>query len=50
MENQRQQINLSLGLIHFLLLILILRAWFWGLPTSWGVLHIDIFPPGVYLK
>ncbi len=36
-----------LGLVIF---ILIITAWIWGLPTTWGKLHLDLFPPGVYLE
>jgi len=31
-------------------LCLVLAALWWGLPTTWGTLEIDIFPVGVYLK
>lgn len=38
------------GCLGLLIFVLVAWAWLYGLPTTWGVLHIDIFPPGVYLR
>ena len=38
------------GCFSLILGILAVWALWFGLPTTWGTLHIDIFPPGVYLK
>lgn len=40
----------GMGCLGVILSILAIVALFGGLPTTWGELHIDFFPPGVYLK
>ena len=37
------------GCVTFILGVLLIVALIWGLPTSWGTLEVDIFPPGIYL-
>jgi hypothetical protein len=37
------------GCLSLVVFVLLVSALLFGLPTSWGVLNIDIFPPGVYL-
>lgn len=36
--------------VKITLICLVLSALWWGLPTTWGTVHIDIFPVGVYLR
>lgn len=50
---QVESIQVNCGCFSFIILIaaiLVLWALWFGLPTSWGKLNIDIFPPGVYLE
>lgn len=37
------------GCDSIILTILVLWALWFGLPTPWGVLNIDIFPPAIRL-
>lgn len=38
------------GCFSCLALIFLVWAILFGLPTPWGVLDLDIFPPGIYLR
>ena len=38
------------GCLGLILVILVLWALWFGLPTTWGTLHIDIIPPSVKLE
>ena len=38
------------GCLNFVLTFLVITALWFGLPTPWGVLEIDLFPPGIYLN
>lgn len=38
------------GCLSLILGILAVWALFFGVPTSWGELNIDLFPPGIYLE
>ena len=38
------------GCFSLIISLLALYALAFGLPTTWGTLHVDFFPPGVYLK
>jgi hypothetical protein len=40
----------SIGCLGLVITVMTVWAWWFGLPTSWGKLNIDIFPPGVYLQ
>lgn len=42
--------NNGCGCFGLIVTILVLWALWFGLPTSWGVFHIDIFPPAVWVK
>ena len=37
------------GCVSLIATILVLWALWFGLPTPWGVLNIDIFPPAIKL-
>lgn len=43
-------VNVGCGCFSLIAGILALWALCFGLPTTWGTLHVDLFPPGVYLK
>lgn len=38
-------VNFSFGIVG----ILLLWAWLFGIPTTWGRFNIDIFPPKIEL-
>ncbi len=38
------------GCLNLILTVLVITALWFGLPTPWGVLDIDLFPPGIYLN
>lgn len=51
MQNN-EKVNVGCGcgsLIYLIISILLIWAILIGLPTSWGTLNIDIFPPKVKL-
>lgn len=38
------------GCVSLIVTILVLWTLWFGLPTPWGIFHIDIFPPAIRLK
>lgn len=42
--------SVGCGCVPAIVLVLVLWALWFGLPTTWGTLNIDIFPPGLYLE
>ncbi len=49
MSRSKISVNLG-GCLPMIVFIITIWALAFGLPTTWGTLHIDIFPPGVYLE
>lgn len=37
------------GCLSLIVFIFILAALFYKLPTPWGTIEIDVFPPGLYI-
>lgn len=37
------------GCIAILVVVFLLWSWLWYLPTPWGNLEIDVFPPAIRL-
>lgn len=51
MANNETKININGGgCLSIIIFFLCIGAVFFGLPTPWGVLNIDLFPPGIFLK
>jgi len=40
----------SCGCGSCVITLFVFWALFFGVATTWGVLHIDLFPPGVYVE
>lgn len=36
------------GCVGLIVLILVVTALFWGLPTPWGKFNLDLFPPRIW--
>jgi hypothetical protein len=49
MNNTSHTTNTNGGCVTAILTILTLSALWFGLPTPWGILNIDIFPPAIRL-
>ena len=39
----------SLGCLELIILVFLIGAILIGVPTPWGHLNIDLFPPGIFL-
>lgn len=50
-NEQKVQINCApLGCLSIIAFIFILGALWYKLPTPWGSIEIDIFPPGLFIN
>jgi hypothetical protein len=49
MSKRSSTTNVGCGCVPTILLILVLWALWFGLPTPWGKYNIDIFPPRIWL-
>ena len=47
--SNNENVSVGCGCLPLILTILVLWALWFGLPTSWGTLDIDIFPPAITL-
>ena len=48
-DNSNAGCGMGCGCFPLIAGILLWWAWWFGLPTPWGVFHIDIFPPAIDL-
>ncbi len=49
MDNE-QSADCGCGCFSLIVSVIAIWALAFGLPTTWGTLHIDLLPPGVYLE
>lgn len=49
-KNNFEESGCTFGCFGLVAMVFLIWAWLFGLPTTWGTLNIDIFPPKIDFK